>query len=99
MEKCKHDLNKQVKREVSFDSTRIEAELRIILVKVFASCFSQSGQAYSLYCILVFDCNERKKNKNKINKTEATNGHRHSRRKEKKKINKKEKPKSTFILI
>ena len=66
MEKCKHDLNKQVKREASIDSTRIEVELIIILVKVFASCFSYSGQAYSLYCLLVFDYNERKKKKAKI---------------------------------
>ena len=28
MEKCKHDLNKQVKREASIDSSRIEAELK-----------------------------------------------------------------------
>ena len=27
MEKCKHDLNIQVKREASIDSTRIEVEL------------------------------------------------------------------------
>ena len=63
MEKCKHDLNKQVKREASIDSTRIEVELIIILVKVFASCFSYSGQVYSLYFLLVFDYNERRKKK------------------------------------
>ena len=28
MRKCKHDLNKQVKREASIDSTRIEAEFK-----------------------------------------------------------------------
>ena len=95
MEKCKHDLNKQVKREASIDSTRIEVELIIILVKVFASCFSYSGQAYSLYFLLVFDYNERrKKSKNKVNKIEATKGHRLSIEKKRKK-----KRKNTFILI